>query len=1087
MADTRDMGSLKYGYTGNIIYIPKKKLSSSATSAASETSVGELHASRRVDNSAPSFRIKSSWELCYTSSSSSIQHPDPPDEPPSTFSAKRVQKRWLQTAHPQTFAGISALSALLDEETQPPAADQICVSDNTCFEIGEIADVTGRSRSRGAVPVIAKTSGSGGEILHIIRLQDMWFQWKDSKNISIRLRNMSLLDKQEEVFWSQDAVPITAIKFAVDRGLKRHRRWIMVQKRTGTTILQPEHHSVPVPVVNPGDGIAGMASRIDPRPLFTVASTQTGGHAHSDMAFTPTRGDQKARLAIIDEMGYWSVWSIHGSANIARNTVNVSMQVCGHIGRGILPNLLDPIPFPAQKHGIILCRVDRQDVFFDTSSAVQNGTHGLPATQTPIIFIWNSKNIAAFDIDTAEPVEPIPSIPPLRQSSETILDAQIDPVSENRIVVLTSRHIFWVEFFCNAKTGTQRARILTSASHCTYLNDNDVQMTTSSFVESKDMETTLVMLHSLQTKTVKSFWLRNVEEVGLVQLYQSVSMVDSKDDRDGSAESIASAGILRLANCPWGERDDVPFLDQAGKTSYLKANQGRELDFTASGFKFREKNTQFRQLFSLSRTGQIGYWICAIAPRAEAAAITAPDVNVYAQANRWSKIIKKRKQACVDFITPAFVIPDGLGNFEELAMRPLKERSQENNPNDSLDNISNSKRLKRKFFLGWLQAQKYLRAAGAGPESRDKNLSIVSERIFAVVRDGVRYNRLPYRTLIECINAEELLETHAVENDQSWSSEIMQSCDFGHDSPIITAITTRPTPGHVDVSAQLDSLRNEIAQKWPIPKSIASRADISRFRQRLMASIARDAVLATNAVFIRDLAPPGRLFQDELSSSQSNFVDSSQVQGSSPPRFMSHTQVLSENNTSQKYSQKESTASINERKARGREAIHRLSQYAISIETEGDLQETAPHQILGSWPKELGISTDKYISSQAMVHVQREEEIRKKHQAIQAKKRRQALKYGIISEDSLRSSQTVGSAFSQAQTQNHIQSPAAPRINAPVVAPSTQVKVPAFTQPSSQPYGTSQIAMSQPVAGIFGGRDALKLQKKKKKKKGGIK
>ncbi|KAL5612242.1 uncharacterized protein BROUX77_002398 [Berkeleyomyces rouxiae] len=1062
MADKRYMVGLKYGHAGNIIYLPKEH--------ASEGSVGDLYASQRIDNP-PSFQVKSPWELCYTSPTA--QYPDTVDDQPSTFSVKRVQKRWLQSAHPQTFAGIGALADLLDEEDSPSDADQVVLPRKACFEIGEIAKVSESPRSRGTVPVVIKTSGSAGEILHIIRLQDMWFQWKDSNDISIRLRNMSLLDKQEEVFWSHDAAPITAIKFAVDQRTRR-RHWVLVQKRSSTTILQPEHHTVPVPVENGRVVNGGMASRIKPRPLITITSSQTGGRPHSNMAFTPTNGAHASRLAIIDEMGYWTIWSIQGAASVARNSANVSMQMCGHINSGILPHPSDPTKFPLQQYGVIFCKVDRPPpALYDTTLSKEDKDGSQLLAKSCIALVWNRNKLAAVDIDAKKVIESVPKILPTRLSSECILDIQIDPSSESRFIVLTSRHLFWVEYAFNSESSVWKAQVLIVATHYSYLDEDGAQMTVSSFADVQNITTTLVILHSQQNKTVKSFWLRSINEANFVQLHQRTIMIDSQDGHDKSAEAIINASSLRLSGCVWGERNDVPFL---GKPDQEKAQDDQPGGSTSSGFVFREKRAQFCQLFSLSPTGQIGYWMCVVAPEAEAKTITAPEVNIYALANRWSKIIRTRKQAYIDFITPAFVIPDGLSNYEELAMRPLKQQLQLQIVRDSSAGDANTKRLKRKFSLAWMQLQKYFSTFDGGSELMDYNSSIIGDRIFVVIQDGARCGKLPYRTLIECASAEELLESHT-KDDYGWSSEIKHSLDFGDQSPVTSTVVSWEAFKSPDVLVQLNSLKAELAQIWPIPSHTSSmKGGESAFRKRLLTEVARDAVLAANTISIRNLGFTHQQPQDLISSSQLNYFASPQVPGSSPPRFMSRSQIPLPSSSAAKASQK-ATAAINERKARGREAIQRLSQYAISIEAEGELQETMPHQVLASWPKELGVSTDTYIDSQSMVHIRREEEIRKKHLAKLEKKRRQALKYGLVSEGP-RTSQVVDSLVPQ--------SSATPRrINIP--APSIQARTHAFTQPSSQPNGISKIAMSQPVAGVFGGRDALKLPKKKKKKKGGIK
>ncbi|KMQ81483.1 rna polymerase i-specific transcription initiation factor rrn6-like protein, partial [Lasius niger] len=146
-----------------------------------------------------------------------------------------------------------------------------------------------------------------------------------------------------------------------------------------------------------GDATHQRPSYVNPNPLLTLQHHQTGGNAHSDVSFNPAVLDRPPQLVVLDECGYWSVWSILGAWQVPKKTLRLSQYKCGHISEGFLEAIPPSPSRPAERHGMLFVGRSETDETYH-ASAQRAGALETNTSPSQYMLLWNSERFEILDL-----------------------------------------------------------------------------------------------------------------------------------------------------------------------------------------------------------------------------------------------------------------------------------------------------------------------------------------------------------------------------------------------------------------------------------------------------------------------------------------------------------------------------------------------------------------------------------------------------------------------------------------------------------------------------------------------------------------
>ncbi|ROW03669.1 hypothetical protein VMCG_05481 [Cytospora schulzeri] len=288
-----------------------------------DVDIGSLSFSRNSENP-PSFHQVLPFEQWFAPTRSGLPTPSS-----RTFQQTKSQKYWLLKTHPDAYLGNADVPKLLSEQVRAARDYELGEASQTtaALAIGEITDSRNASHT-GSWPVVATAAG---EAAHILRISVMGLEdWTCGKN-SLPIgcdpaRGPVVTGGTQRTFqglWCSDGTAISQIKFATKLKQRDPFRWLVVQKRSSTTILEPEIKSKPVK--NTASMLSfdvGREEHIAVNPIVTLDTSATGGDTHCDFSINLGLDEDAPQIAIMDRSGNWSVWYIererHGSTRTTR-------------------------------------------------------------------------------------------------------------------------------------------------------------------------------------------------------------------------------------------------------------------------------------------------------------------------------------------------------------------------------------------------------------------------------------------------------------------------------------------------------------------------------------------------------------------------------------------------------------------------------------------------------------------------------------------------------------------------------------------------------------------------------------------------
>jgi RNA polymerase I-specific transcription initiation factor RRN6 len=367
--------------------------------------------------------------------------PAPIQFPSSTISTRftdaNANAKALLQIYPQLFPASDILPELAATSAAVLSAAQSY--DPLVGSLYSTGSVTYASRSdiwENPRRIAATVTGEAANVLRLAFLHKEVMGWEGDKSVWIRgdtLRNT------ESGYWNEEAAPIQQVCFAQSED---RSSLLAVRLPTKTVIFRPFYSQRPEPA-RPSSHYHLPPSLIDPHPVLTLRSHQTGGSPHADVTFNP---DFQLQFAVVDQSHFWSVWDLERGRKTGE--YNLSCFVQGHV-------------VPPE----------------DTNSSGEDGwARVLWVGDVNTIMVCNRRHLSIIDI-TGGSFRYL-SCPALisKRSSDWILDVQRHPLLRGRFFVLTSTELLLLAVTTasearNVSAGPVGARTLLSWKHYRGMED----------------------------------------------------------------------------------------------------------------------------------------------------------------------------------------------------------------------------------------------------------------------------------------------------------------------------------------------------------------------------------------------------------------------------------------------------------------------------------------------------------------------------------------------------------------------------------------------------------------------------------------
>lgn len=294
-----------------------------------------------------------------------------------------------------------------------------------------------RARHR-SIPILALVGGDAGQAIRLIEVRERQYRWASTDGVTLIVPEVKGSD---ETWWSGEGAPIQQVCFVED--VSEGGAWMAARLPRATTVFRPLYQSSPQPYPSVPASTSHGLSHINPNPVLTLSTSQTGGVPHADVTFNPWRQSQ---FAVVDQDGNWGIWECerrfstndrYHARSIAKGTM---VDHAGNRSTNISARQADGwaiIRWVTNQNTIVVCN-RREMVLCDVSS------------KTP-------KRLPVPDLG-------IPRTP------HWILDLRRSPHNSSHLFIVTSTQIFWLDVSAAAETSQESttffgARILVSWHH----------------------------------------------------------------------------------------------------------------------------------------------------------------------------------------------------------------------------------------------------------------------------------------------------------------------------------------------------------------------------------------------------------------------------------------------------------------------------------------------------------------------------------------------------------------------------------------------------------------------------------------------
>lgn len=925
--------------------------------------------------------------------------------------------------------GNDVLSELLTEDlARFPNSDEPTAR-QPLLALGEMTDWSLLSKPV-STRVLAVATGASGELLRLAHVEDSQWIWDEDRESVLHLSVIDSLDNFEEVIWASDGLPISQIKFITGTPASSTPvRWLLVQKKTSTSILQPGYEKDFRARDQKGQaGTQQGLSRVNPNHLVTLGHQETGGFAHVDAAVHVPNDGRPPQLCVIDECGYWTLWNVLGKTGFGKSSIRLSLYKCGHSLEGPLREIPRLPMHASQHHGVL---------FVERGQADPDPVNGFEETKDPqqqsrYLLSWSGKHIGILDLEMDTSLPTLDFVTSMSKQ-EWILDVQPSPVSRGHVFVLTTKSLIWADIFHSSEASEvpQSAAILI----CPHLStDSDDLKFTVCRASDHHNTTSMVIVYSSKRAHISAFWFRF------------------------GNHSLPDWHRQQLSLPRGGESDSRVQLLTFQPVPVYSSSRARGL-----GVEYQQENGQFFQGMLLG--DDLGLRYCmAFSSQSPYLVPSLPTTRLGWTHPDRHKQWRKKRQRILRQVGEYFVIPEAMGQIDkQLIRRPPRDdgdKKEEDAAEDILD-TSHQTAVPRPTALDIGHFSRTILDSLLTGNQRIVGISVpIIDAIQGLIQHGHLTGSLPLRTWLDAV--EEVTNDTMADGSYPAEDSSQQALErlFGTaGGQTVLAQLDPELPA--DPRASFNELRERFEDVWLQPLSDRMSDEYMRSRDQWISELATEVALETYGVAVQEsplfnpLVPPSAQLSQAIPSSYpfppSSQMPSSQVYGSSVPAS-SQTQPSGPSPG---------------------EAFERLQLLAPSIRPK-KIGATKPAQLLSLWPTERGVSTEDYVSSVAIATERKFDPAKQRLQKIEAKRRAMVDKYRLPS--SMRRGMS-----SQAEPQPSQQdSLAIPMRPGPPTIPGimTSQQVPS----SSQSQGP--LTMSQPIPGVFGERKKTMKKAVKKKKSG---
>jgi RNA polymerase I-specific transcription initiation factor RRN6 len=810
---------------------------------------------------------------------------------------------------------------LTEDMTRYRNADDLS-TERPLFAIGSVPDYTNLKFSR-QVTLLAAATGESGELLRLAASHDTRWQWGESRDAFLNLSVVDPVDREEETTWASDGLPITQVKYVEGLSNQDYVRWIIVQKQTSTTVLQPEYHPIPLSTNQPKEASSHyLPSHVQPHPVVTLQHSETGGNAHSDVAFSPAAFGHDPMLAIIDECGYWSIWDVLGTWRPGLKTTRLSLRLCGQIDDGILANFSQQASHPASKHGLVAVP-NRNGPFFSETSPGK-GPWAMPPG--PTLLMWRSDKLMAIDMHTGENISPLKKFWNPSDRSRQIIDIQRCLVFEGRVFILTERSILWIEV--GAGEREPNLKTILACTHSGTVTD-DAKLTLCRVSGT----TIMAFIFSNHTGQLSAYWFENNGPAGFPQWQRYITSIPAVDDFQPNTR------VHQISVMP----------------AKLSLN-GEALPSGLGTFYYQE-GVEFYQVNILGEDLSMRYGIYTTSCNT-GLSITLPTKRLGGSMTEQRKRWKKKRKTIVRHFGTAFVLPDGVTDSELSMMLARNQNSAEEIlPHQELiPKPGFPVRLKLERFCRRIM-QKMNDSLELGERGLPRDLFEAIQDMFS---EGSRLPLLTWHELFNKVGGQAILDPIS----NGMEREVEALVDQTDDSKVIAQVRRFGRHESPETLIRLRYVYRELCDMWLEPSQGKLSPRLQDQRKVWVAEIARDLFLSSYAVMIQDVPVLGVGPRDGANHSTAPF--SSAMPPSSPASIRSTPPATSPS------------------KSRSDGAIDRLRLLAGSMEP-GELGTTKSIDLLSYWPSKRGIDTQGYISSVSLATDDKFREARERLQRKEAR------------------------------------------------------------------------------------------------------
>ncbi|POR38068.1 Uncharacterized protein TPAR_01715 [Tolypocladium paradoxum] len=1013
MDEHRRFADLNHGHAGFLTYIP---------SDSPEDGPGSLHTAR-LTTSSLHFSIVGSSAQLYPPSKSSV-----PIASPLLWQERQHQQRWLLNSHPEAFMGNPSLQGFLKGDMGHFRRTEETVHRKQLLAIGPMSDLRDHSDIK-SMSVLAVATGESGELLRLARIDESRWQWGESKDVVLNLSVIDSAHQEEETVWASDCLPISQIKFATYFSQHNSVRWLLVQKSTSTTILQPEYH--PNPVLESGamtESTHQRSSYINPNPLLILHNNQTGGNAHSDMSFNPAVLGRPPQLAVMDECGYWSVWNILGTWQVDKRTLRLSQYKCGHILEGILDAIPTSPDFPAERHGFL--RVGRSEVD-ETYRVPSRRAANLETITSPsqYVLMWSAERFEVADLESDTLLPKLELLLPETARPDRILDVQRSPVNEDHVFVLTTRQVIWVDLHCRERRSEvpSRPAIILSCSHFG-IGHQDIRMSVAR-ASDDDADTALVFTYSAKTEQLCVYWFALSPAGRLPQWSRHVTQMPGC----GETPTRTNTQLLRVLPAALEKSPECPHI--------------------GPGSVYLQRGSKFYQITILGDDLSVRYCICTTSsdPTLE---VVLPTTRIGWSKNEQRRRWKKKRRYFLRHIGDTFVVPDGISDGDMEALLRHGDADEDEDPKQVPKAHASSE--PRPVFLKMNRISQFVR------EQLDLTVAqgelglpaAMFEAVQELISEGLVNGIMPLTTWAEV--ADQLEDPVAYGFPDNGMEEYVEQLFDRSDEKVVATQLRRHSPDELPNSLLgLSYLQRRFSELWLDSTADKFPEEVQQIRKVWVSEIARDVFLSSYGILVQDVPLLGPSSSETGEHGQG---DESSILPSQPS--LRSTQLASSSPTHPASTALSSSAPWDA-------AFQRLKLLAPSLEP-GKLGANRQSKILSYWPTKRGIDTKDYVSSVAVATDDKFNDARQRLRKIEAKRKAQAERYKRPA--FMRQGFPVSDGPSQEGTSLPMRPP-------PVQAMSSQQAV-ADSSQTQGPLGPS-VTMSQPVPGVFGDRKKVKKEKRK--------